>query len=142
MPTIKERILAITTLAPARVARNLDALAAGLNTAPPKVLSIRFVNAQTILSECADGANILASLDGASNTNNTVKYAMRTLVQDKGLNVGDPVIQSLFDTLATGLIPVLTKDQAAQLKALAMMSQVVTRGDVEAAMYNPDGTEK
>ena len=142
MPTIRERILALTTLSPARVARNLDALAVGLNAAPVKVLSTRYVNAQNILSECVDGADIISRLNGAASTNSTVKYVMLTLVQDKGLNVGDPTMQTLFDTLATGLVPVLTASQAAQLKNLAMLPQMVSRADVEAAMYNPDGTEK
>jgi len=142
MPSIRDRILGLTALIPARLNRNLDALAAGLNAAPPKVLSTRYVNAQNILSECADGADIISRLNGATSTNSTVKYVMLTLVQDKGLNVGDPTIQAVFDTLTTGLVPVLTASHAAQLKNLAMLPQMVTRTDVEAAMYNPDGTEK
>jgi hypothetical protein len=106
------------------------------------VLSTRFINAQNILSECADGADIISRLNGAASTNSTVKYVMLTLVQDKGLNAGDPAIQTLWDTLTAGLVPVLTASQASQLKNLAMLPQLVTRADVEAAMYNPDGTEK
>lgn len=142
MSTIRDRILALTTLAAARVAKNLGALTNGLNAAPPKVLQTRYVTGRTILSECADGANILAALDGAASTNAAVRYATKFLGQDSGLNVGDPVTQAMLDSLTTGLVPVLTKDQAAQVKNLAMLPQVVTRADVEAAMYNPDGTEK
>jgi len=142
MPSIRDRIIGLTALIPARLNRNLDALAAGLNAAAPKVLSTRYVNAQNILSECADGADIISRLNGAAGSNSTVKYVMLTLVQDKGLNVGDPTMQSLFDSLATGVVPVLTSAHAAQLKNLAMLPQLVTRSDVEAAMYNPDGTEK
>jgi len=142
MPTIRERIIGLAALIPARLNRDLDALAAGLNAAPAKVLSTRYINAQNILSECADGADIISRLNGAASTNSTVKYAMLTLVQDKGLNVGDPTIQSLFDSLTAGLVPVLTASQATQLKNLAMLPQMVTRTDVEAAMYNPNGTEK
>jgi len=142
MPSIRDRILSLTALVPARLNRNLDALTAGLNASPIKVLSNRYINAQNILSECADGADIISRLNGAATTNSTVKYVMLTLVQDKGLNAGDPTIQALWDTLATGLVPVLTTSHAAQLKNLAMLPQMVTRVDVEAAMYNPDGTEK
>ena len=142
MPSIRDRILGLTALIPARLNRDLDALASGLNAAPAKVLSTRYVNAQNILSECADGSDIISRLNGAASSNSTVKYVMLTLVQDKGLNVGDPTLQSLFDTLATGVVPVLTTSQASQLKNMAMLPQLVTRTDVEAAMYNPNGTEK
>ena len=142
MPSIRDRILGLTALIPARLNRDLDALAAGLNAAPAKVLSTRYANAQNILSECTDGSDIISRLNGAAGSNSTVKYVMLTLVQDKGLNVGDPTMQALFDTLATGVVPVLTTSQASQLKNMAMLPQLVTRSDVEAAMYNPNGTEK
>ena len=142
MPTIRERILATPALGPARAARDLDALAAGLNAAAPMALQERYVTARTILSECADGANILAALDGAAASNAAVHYAVKFLGQDSGLNVGDPVTQAMLDHLATDVMAVLTKDQAAQVKNLAMLPQLVDRLQVEAAMFHPDGSEK
>jgi hypothetical protein len=142
MLTIRERILAATALGPARAARDLDALTAGLNAAAPMALQERYVTARTILSECVDGGSILAALDGAAASNAAVRYAVKFLGQDGGLNVGDPITQAMLDQLATGAVAVLTQEQATQVKNLAKLPQLVDRLQVEAAMYNPDGSEK
>jgi hypothetical protein len=139
MTSTRERILARPDLAEARAARDLDALAAGLNEQPETVLQPRYVTARTILAECADGPTILAALDAAAISNTAVKYAVQFLGQESGLDVGNAVTQGMLDTLVPS---VLTKAQADQVKGMAMLPQLVTRADVEAAMFNPDGTEK
>jgi hypothetical protein len=140
MSTIRERILARGDLAAARKARDLDALAAGLNAQPELTPQPRYITARTILAECGThGPGILATLDAAVPMNSAVKYAVRFLGQDSGLNVGDPVTQAMIDSLAPD---VLTMDQAAALKALALQPQLVDRMQVEVAMFNPDGSEK
>lgn len=133
--TIRERILARADLADALAARDLDALAAGLNAQPEKEIWPRYITARTILAECKDGASILAALDAAAAQSVAVKYAVQFLGQNSGLNVGDPA------TLAM-LPAVMPQDLAAQVQALALQPVYVTRLDVEAAMFNPDGSEK
>lgn len=137
--SIRDRILARADLAGAHATRDLDALAAGLNAQPVKVLQPRYITARTILAECPEGGLILAALDSAAAANAAVKYAVRFLGQDSGLNVGDAVTQGMLDSMVG---TVLTQAQADQVKALAMLPELVTRMDVEAAMFNPDGTEK
>jgi hypothetical protein len=137
--SIRDHILARPDLAEARAARDLDALAAGLNAQPESTLQPRYITARTILAECADGAIILAALDIAATANAAVKYAVKFLGQDSGLNVGDPVTQGMLDAIVPS---VLTQAQADQVKGMAMLPQMVTRADVESAMFNPDGTEK
>lgn len=139
MTTIRERIEARADLADALTARDLDALADGLNAQPVKVLQARYITARTILAECADGPSILAALDSAATANTAVKYAIQFLVQDSGLDVGNAVTQGMLDALVPS---VLTQAQADQVKGMAMQPQLVTRADVEASMFNPDGTEK
>jgi hypothetical protein len=137
--TIRERILARADLADARAARDLDALAAGLNAQPDYMTQARYITARTILAECPDGGSILAALDAGAAQNAAVKYAARFLGQDSGLNVGDPATLGMLDALVPS---VLTPAWAEQIKALAVQPVYVTRLDVEAAMYNPDGSEK
>jgi hypothetical protein len=137
--SIRDRILARADLAAARDSRDLDALAAGLNSQPDLALQPRYITARTILAECADGANILTALDAAAAANTAVKYAVRFLGQDSGLDIGNAVTQGMLDALVPS---VLTADQAGQVKAMAMLPVYVTRMDVNAAMFNPDGTEK
>ena len=137
--SIRDRILARRELDALRMARDLDGLAAALNAMPDLELRHRYITARTILAECDDGPAILAALDSAASMNTAVKYAVQFLGQDSGLNVGDQVTQAMLDSLVPA---VLNAEQAEQVKAMAMLPQIVTRFDVEAAMYNPDGTEK
>lgn len=139
MTSIRDRILARPDLADAHAARDLDAMAAGLNAQPETALQTRYITARTILSECGAGESILAALDVAASASTAVKYAVRFLGQESGLNVGDPVTLAMLE----GMVPqVLTQEQADQVRALAMLPVYVTRLDVEAALYNPDGTVK
>lgn len=137
--SIRERILTRPDLAQARAARDIDALAAGLNQQPALALTTRYVTARTILAECAGGAEILAALDAAAAGSTPVKYAVQFLGQNSGLNVGDAATQAMIDALTPA---VLTQEQADAVKALAMLPAYVTREQVNDAMFNPDGSEK
>jgi hypothetical protein len=139
---IRERIIASPDLQAARAARNLDALAAGLNAQGVTAIQSRFVTLRTIEVECADGDNIVSALAGASTTNALVGMFMSFLKQDSGLDIGLAKTISAINSLSSGLSPVLTATQAAQLKNMAMRPVIVTRLEVEAAMYNLDGSEK
>lgn len=137
--SIRERILARADLAPLRAARDLDGLAAALNAEGLTALAPRYITARTILAECGTaGPAILAALDAAV-ANPAVKYAVKFLGQDSGLNIGDPMTQEMIDALSP---TVLTEQQAETLKALALQPILVDRAQVFEAMFNDDGSEK
>lgn len=138
--SIRDRILARRDLDGLRAARDLDGLAAALNADAPLVPQQRFITARAVLTLCADGPAILSALETAAPQNVTVAYALRFLGQDAGLDIGDPGALTLLAQLQQNSI--LTEHQVDQLRALALKPLLVTRLDVEAAMYNPDGTEK
>lgn len=138
--SLRDRIHARGDLDAMRVARDLDGLVAALNSAPEMVVQQRFVTARAVMASCPDGNAILDVLDAAAPQNSAVRRALAFLQQEAGLDVGDPYTQRMIDQLA--LEGVLTGDQAGQLKALALKPLYVDRLEVEAAMYNPDGTEK
>lgn len=138
--SIRDRILARPDLAELRAARDLDGLAAALNASAPLVAQQRFITARAVLTQCLDGAAILTALEAAAPQNVAVAYALRFLGQEAGLDIGDPGAQALLAKLQQA--GVLTDLHVQQLRALALKHQLVTRLDVEAAMYNPDGTEK
>lgn len=137
---IRDRILARRELDDLRAARDLDGLAAALNADAPLVPQQRFITARAVLTLCADGPAILSALEAAAPQNIAVAYALRFLGQDAGLDIGDPGALALLGQLQQASI--LTAPQVEQLRALALKPLLVTRLDVEAAMYKPDGTEK
>lgn len=111
MPTIRERILARPDLQPARLARDIDALAAGLNTeCVPTLIPARF-DAYTLMAEHPD---------------KMLEFVQR--VAD-GVPAQDQAIAILsmegVEILVDGFEP-----------------PMVTRWDVNDAMFNPDGSEK
>lgn len=91
-----------------------------LNTQTESMIKPRMVTARTVLAECGlSGATILDKLEAAGASNSAVKWAVRFLGNDGGLDVGNPMTQMMIDQL-TG--PVLTVEEGAALKALAMHS--------------------
>lgn len=138
--SIRDRILARRDLNGLRAARDLDGLAAALNADAPLVPQQRFISARAVLTQCPDGAAILVALETAAPQNVAVAWAVRFLGQDAGLDIGDPGALALLAQLQQAGI--LTAPQVDQLKALAMRPLTVTRDQVEAAMFNPDGSEK
>lgn len=137
--SIRARILARTDLDAARAARNLDVLAAALNAENVKSVQQRFVTARAIMAECAGGVAILSALK-ANSADPAISWALQFLGQEAGLDVGDPFTQGMVDQLVTGAV--LTAAQGSALKAMAMQPLIVTREQVNAAMYNDNGTEK
>lgn len=137
---IRDRILARPDLYGARKARDLDALAAGLNAQPPMTIQSRFITTRGVMASCVDGNAILDTLEAVAPLNSAVRRALKFLDQQAGLDIGDPYTQKMIDSLAAQAV--LTQSQADQLKALALAPQMVTRDDIATAMYNPDGTEK
>lgn len=135
--SIRARILARTDLDAARAARNLDVLAAALNAENVKSIQPRFVTARAIMAEC--GVAILTALK-ANSADPAISWALQFLGQEAGLDVGDPFTQGMIDQIVAGAV--LTAAQGSALKAMAMQPLIVTRDEVNAAMYNDNGTEK
>lgn len=140
MTSIRDRILARPDLAEAYAARDLDALTDGLNSQPELDVRPRFITARAVMAACADGVAILDALSTSAQQNSAVAWAMKFLGQDAGLDIGDPYTQGMVDKLV--VLGVLSSAQGEQVKALAMQPVLLSRQDVEAAMFNPDGTEK
>jgi hypothetical protein len=88
------------------------------------------------------GASILDKLEEAATVNSAVKWAVRFLGQDSGINVGDPATQYMIDQLAASNPPALTAPQAAALKNLALQPAPVSPADVADALFEFDGTPK
>ncbi|MGG7603542.1 hypothetical protein [Massilia sp. BKSP1R2A-1] len=137
---IRERILERADLAALRAARDIDGLAAALNVEGLLAPQQRFVTARAVMSGCPSGVAILQKLEAAASQNCAVAWAVKFLGQEAGLDIGDAFAQQMCDQLAAG--GVITAGEAAELKALALHPLIVTRDQVNEAMFNPDGSEK
>ncbi len=138
--TLRDRIINSPELQAARAARDLDALAAGLNAQGVTAIQSRFVNMRTIVAELADADNIIKALNTAAPASPALTEMLNFLRSDTGMDIGHPNAQARVDALVAATA--LTTAQGTTLKALALMPAIAIRADVEAAMYNPDGTEK
>lgn len=138
--SVRARILARHDLMGLREARDLDGLAGALNAEGLSALAARYVTTRTILDECEDGRTIVAAIQSAAGADPTVAEALHFLRDDSGFDVGHPRTQAMVRELqAAG---VFTQAQADQLCAMGLSPVVVDRLEVEAALFNPDGSEK
>lgn len=141
--TLRDRIIARADLADLRAARDLDGLAAALNAEGLKAPHQRFITARAVMAGCPGGLAILGALDLArthSVAGPAVTWALTFLSQEAGLDIGDPFTQGMVDNLVA--LELLTDGQGAALKVMALQPVMVTREQVNEAMFNPDGTEK
>ena len=99
-------------------------LEASLNAKTRTRIVSRFVTARTILAECADGPTILDKLEAAGTQVSAVKWAMRFLQQEGGIDVGHPATLGMVEQLRG---TVLTSGEADQLAALPV--QVCSRAE-------------
>jgi len=136
---IRSRIRARRDLDGVRVARDIDKMAAILNAEGLTAPGPRFITARAVMATCPGGLDILDALENASG-NRAVAWALKFLGQEAGLDIGDPFTQGMIDRLVADAV--LTAEQGANLKAMALQPVVVTRDQVNAAMFNDDGTEK
>lgn len=136
---IRARILARPDLDELRLARDLDRLAAELNAEELLAPRQRFVTARVVRT-LPDGKAILAAFKALRGEDDDIELAYNFLMQEAGLDIGDPTTLKLIDGLAAQNI--LSTAQRDQLRSLAMFPVVVDRMQVMAAMYNDDGSEK
>jgi hypothetical protein len=99
-----------------------------LNAQTETMVKSRFVSARTVLAEMplTDAATFLETLEVVAEVNPVVKWGMRFLTSDLGIDIGHPNTQMLLDGLATG--GAMTQTLADQAKALAM--QPASRAEV------------
>ena len=87
----------------------------------------RMVTARTVLAECgAHGVSILEKLESISAANTAVKWAMKFLQNDGGLDVGNAASQSMITQLEA--VTVFTAAEATALRNLAL--QPASRAEV------------
>ena len=97
------------------------AIAEAYNAVVGKAAAPTMVTARTVLSELGmAGAVALDKLEAAGSSNPVVRWAVKFLTGE-GLDVGHPMSQSMLDQLAQN--GVLTADEAAALKGLALQDQ-------------------
>ena len=137
--TLHDEIIARADCAAAIAARDLDAIVRIIN--PDRVaVQSRFVTARTVLAEVSGGAALLDKMQSIGTTQSAVKYAMTFLNQEGGIDIGNPATQGMVDQLVAGAA--LTAAEGAALKGMANLPAPVTRSQVEAALFNPNGTAK
>lgn len=137
--TLRDEILARSDLAASIAARDIDAIAAAVSLGRV-VVKPRMVTARAIISECMEGGAILDKLEQVSAANTNVKWAMKFLAQDAGIDIGNSATRMLVD----GLVQqnVLTQAQGSSLKNLALQPASVTPLEVAQALFNDDGSSK
>ena len=121
-----------------------EAIAAILNRSDIIAACERFVSARTILAEVSAGAAILDKLEVAATTIPDVRWAMKFLQTETGIDVGHATTRAQIDALVTA--GVLTDTEGGALKNLALKEcsraeiagfGTVTAGDVSRALRGP-----
>lgn len=97
-----------------------------LNEYTEMAIKPRRITARAILAECPAGGTILDKLEAASASSSSVKWAVKFLGQEAGVDVGMSATQTMIDQLVVG--GVLTTAEGDQLKNLA--KQKASRAEV------------
>ena len=105
---------------------NPGALAQMMNAADYTMVKTKFVTARGVLAEYGEaGASVLDKIDAAGASDSAVKWAMKFVTSEPGIDVGHPTTRSLLN----GMVPaVLTQAEADML--LNMAIQPASRADV------------
>lgn len=108
-------------LASELVGKSDDDVAAILNDKQFTATKERYVTTRTVLAELGAtiGAAILDKLEAAATQSSPVKWMLKFLTQDSGLDVGQSETQGCIDALA--IAGVLTTDEATALKNMALL---------------------
>jgi hypothetical protein len=130
--TIRDEIISRADCASALAARDCGELARILSVGRTKLVE-RNIGYGTVLDTLGadNGAAFLDGLTALAATSSPVKWALKLL--DRGeLNIGASATQTQLDALAAG--GVMPQAVADALKALALVPDVVTPQDVQAAL--------
>jgi hypothetical protein len=130
--TLHDEIISRADCADALAARDCGELARILSIGRTKLVEYNIGYGTVLETLGADnGAAFLDSLTALAETSSPVKWALKLL--DRGeLNIGASTTQAQMDALAAG--GVMPQAVADALKALAMVPDVVTPQDVQAAL--------
>jgi hypothetical protein len=120
---------------------NPGMLAVMLNAPDYSMVKMRFVTARAVLAEHgAAGAAVLDKLDAAGANDSSVRWAMKFVTADPGIDIGHATTR----TLLNGLVPTVMSQQEADIllnmaiqpasRAEVLGIGVVTAADVQAAM--------
>jgi hypothetical protein len=105
-----------------------------LNAQTEQTTASRMVTARAILAECQNGAQILDKLEAAAASNSAVKWAVKFLGQDAGVDVGHPATRAMIDQLVTATA--LSTVDGNQLKAMA--AHTASRAEIIGVGYVHD----
>jgi hypothetical protein len=130
--TLRDEIISRADCANALAARDCGELARILSIGRTKLIE-RNIGYGTVLETLGaeNGAAFLDALTALAATNSPVKWALKLL--DRGeLNIGSAATQAQMDALVTA--SVIPQAVADSLKALAIVPDVVTPQNVQAAL--------
>jgi len=115
-----------------------------LNTPRFPGIRSRFISARTILAELADGAVILDKLEAAAPGIPPLKWAMRFLSGETGIDIGHAGTRVNIEMLAAGGILTAAERDALLAMAACTVSRAeiagfgqITPGDVSRALRGP-----
>lgn len=137
---IRDAIAASQELQVLQAAGNVDAIARTLSTGRTKVAS-HFASERGVLERFSGGPiaadALLTKLEAFTTSGHPmasiVKRALKFLAQSEGLDIGSPATQGLLAQLGAG--GVLTADEVAGLRAMALQPDPITREQVTEAIY-------
>jgi hypothetical protein len=139
-PTIHSRVHARRDLDAMRAARDLDGLANALNTEGLLTRQPRVITWRAVTTKCPSGEAIRTKMEAAAPQSAAIRSAMEFLAQSDGLDIGDLDTWAKIDGMVAAMV--LTVAEGQELKDLSMKPCIVTRLDVEEAIFNPNGSEK
>ena len=137
---IRAAIAASAELQALQADGNVDAIARALSTGRTKVAS-HFASERGILERFPDGPIVADALLTKLETfaasghpmSSIVKRALKFLAQSEGLDIGSPATQGLLAKLSAG--GVLTAEEVAGLRTMALVADPITREQVTEAVY-------
>lgn len=140
IPSIRDRVLARADLNEARAQRDLDTMTAALNAEGLLVRRTTFVTWRIVITDCPSGIAIKRKMKNAAADDDAIETACEFLKQEAGLDVGHAGAWANIERMVVAGI--LTAAEGQELMNLSLHPLVVDRLEVEAALYNPDNTEK
>lgn len=135
---LKEDILAREDLADAVERRDLDEIAAGIFVGRAKRVLVPIADIQAKLMATGEWWRIKQA--AAEGNQSAVIVVDMATARFANVDYSLPLVGQQWDALvADGLLAQSTRDE---LQALSMAPDPVDRLEVEAALFNPDGTRK
>lgn len=148
-----QAILALIAASPAMQAlattKNWTALAVAVSAAVPAQVVSKIITARGMAAAYSGGpilceavlmklegaaAAMLASADAQTKVVGSLLSRQLGFLKSEGLDFGDATLRAMLDTFAAAPFSIITSDEAAKLKALALQPVTVTAQECEAAV--------